>query len=202
MKKIFLMLCIVLTLSLLCVSVGAEEAVEEVVEDETFSSMLYGYFTKYSGEIFSALSFLGAVILAIFYKKGLLPAVNNSIGRLGNHLKDGIDSAKKMAEDTDNNLNKFIQSIKPTVEKLEGLPAVVEQMHAENKKLEEELKKATTDREILAKALESESKMFYELFMGSNLPQYQKDRVSREKAELDHLTEVLKNEKADEVRDA
>ena len=202
MKKIFLMLCIILTLSLLCVSVGAEEAVEEIVEDETLASTLYGYFTKYLGEIFSAFSFLGAVILSIFYKKGLLPAVNNSIGKLGNHLKDGIDSAKKMAEDTDNNLNKFIESIKPTVEKLEGLPAVAEQMHAENKKLEEELKKATTDREILAKALESESKMFYELFMGSNLPQYQKDRVSREKAELDHLTEVLKNEKADEVRDA
>jgi hypothetical protein len=42
--------------------------------------------------------------------------------------------------------------------------------------------------------------MFYELFMSSNLPQYQKDKVSREKAEIDQLIEVLENENADEVR--
>jgi hypothetical protein len=62
------------------------------------------------------------------------------------------------------------------------------------------LTKATTEREILAKALESQSNMFYELFMASNLPQYQKDKVSKGKAEIDHVIEVLEN--ADEVRDS
>lgn len=204
MKKILLlMLCIALTFSL-CLSVSAEEVsedvTEEVVEDETIASIIYGFCAEHSGEIFSALSFLGAFILSVLYKKGLLPAVNKSVDLLANSLKAGITEAKKMAEDTDGNLNKFMESIQPTIEKLEGIPAVVKQMYEKNAQLEEELKKATTEREILAKALKSESRMFYELFMSSNLPQYQKDKVSREKAEIDHLIEVLENENADEVR--
>ncbi len=202
MKKIFLLLCLLLALSMVFVTVGAEAAPEAAseAEEQTISSVIYGYFTEYSGEIFSALSFLGAVILSIFYKKGLLPAVNKSVGLLDDNLKAGISAAKQMAENTDGKLDKFVESIQPVIEKLENVPEVVEQMCNENKKLETELKKATTEKEILAKALKSQSKMFYELFMASNLPQFQKDKVSKEKAEIDHLIEVLENENADEVR--
>ena len=197
MKKILLLiLTIVVMLSVFTVPAFAEE----VAEEQTVSEVIYGFYQDNASEIYSALSFLGAVILAIFYKKGLLPAVNKAVKTLGEHLQNGITEAKGMAVDTDETVTKFMLGIQPVIEKLEGVPELVQTMCEKNELLEVELKKATTEKEILAKALKSESAMFYELFMSSNLPQFQKDNVSKKKAEIDSLIEVLEN--ADEVRDS
>ena len=194
MKKVLLfILTVMVLLSVLAVPAFAEE-----VTEPTYADTVYDFFSAHSAEAFSALSFLGAVILAIFYKKGLLPSLNKAIKSLGDSLKAGIDSAKEMSTNTESNLGKFMESIQPTIAKLEGIPELVDKVVEENKKLEVELAKAENEREVLVQALKSESEMFYELFMASNLPQYQKDNVSAKKAEIDHTIEVLEN--ADEVR--
>ena len=194
MKKVLLfILTVMVLLSVLAVPAFAEE-----VTEPTYADTVYDFFSAHSAEAFSALSFLGAVILAIFYKKGLLPSLNKAIKSLGDSLKAGIDSAKEMSTNTESNLGKFMESIQPTIAKLEGIPELVDKVVEENKKLEVELAKAENEREVLVQALKSESEMFYELFMASNLPQYQKDNVSAKKAEINHIIEVLEN--ADEVR--
>lgn len=195
MKKVLLfILTVMVLLSVLAVPAFAEEEVTE----PTYADTVYDFFSAHSAEVFSALSFLGAVLLAIFHKKGLLPSLNKAIKSLGDSLKAGIDSAKEMSTNTESNLGKFMESIAPTIAKLEGIPELVDKVVEENKKLEVELAKAKNEREVLVQALKSESEMFYELFMASNLPQYQKDNVSAKKAEINHIIEVLEN--ADEVR--
>ena len=61
---------------------GGESTTEEGASKNAFE-LLYEFFDEHSSEIFSSLAFIGSLIVAIAYKKGMIPALSGAIGSVG-----------------------------------------------------------------------------------------------------------------------
>ena len=76
---------------------GSDNAANE--ETNAFLA-LYSQLSTHLPELFSALSLLGACILAFCYKKGLLPILKNGIGAIGATTQEWKKTAESYAKDT------------------------------------------------------------------------------------------------------
>lgn len=163
----------------------AKEAAEELILKEAdengadveinFFEKLYTAVTDYISEILCVLAFGGSFLIAVLYKKGLLPllkgalaAINTAVGR----IKEVTESSA--AADTEK-----------TAEITEALckaEALIEAQSDTLEALEKRLDSLSTDkseREKLRLILESEVELLYNIFMSSGLPEYQKDAVAK-----------------------
>ena len=119
MKKfLFFIFAIILTVSLVSVSAFAEETVvNEIVEtqnsaqsdatdsEENIFSELYGVVARHADKIFSALAFLGSLIIAFAYRKGLLPVIKGALSAMSaatSKLKEEAKTAANSATEATN----------------------------------------------------------------------------------------------------
>ena len=177
---------IVIVLALgLSVTASAETLTEaEEITEATVFDKLYTEVSEYAGEILCALAFIGSVVLAFAYKKGLMPIVKSSLVTIGNAMSKMKDSVNKNAERGEE-MNRAIAS------GLDGAVKVIqtlgERIDALEKALTERLAdkdETAREREALSIIMTSQIDMLYEIFMSASLPQYQKDAIGERIAEM------------------
>ena len=198
MKKItaiiitVLVLCSVLSIACAAysedaVDEGTELAGTDAVQDETSGEqieadaeehenpfeILFDKVKAHSDTIFSALTLIGSLVLAFTYKKGLLPALGASMGKIGDSVRqisDATEISIKKSEGAIIDIDERIKEIASLFDRLE------EQLSYLNDKMEAvEGEKAQNEKTRIL--MRSQIDMLYDIFMTSSLPQYSKDAV-------------------------
>lgn len=205
MKKFLftLGLCLVLTFSLFSVFVAAQSeaatvtgdtasdeaipqtAVENAAEANPFL-LLYDRICAHLPELFSALSLLGACVIAFCYKRGLLPILKDGIGAIGSATKEWGKTAENYAKESKDiceNVNDTVHFMSLCMEKMQGsLTSVEEQIDA--------LKAEKDSCEVLKALMRGQVDMLYDIFLCSSLPQFEKERVGKRVEEMKLLLQA------------
>ncbi len=174
-KLLCISAAVVMLLVLGAMSVSAASTGTPGSDDGNFFTALYGEVCKHSTEILSALTLLGSVVLTFSYKKGLMPSIRQSVGGLGNMVKEiktSVDSSVKISDDTKSVITESLDILKDTVKKLEkSITDTTARLDA--------LGDLATDRERLEIIMDEQIELLYNVFMYSSMPEYQKDAIGR-----------------------
>lgn len=184
MKKYSLiLLTIIFAFVLLAVPVFAEEITpetEEYTESENFFEEIYEEILKHSDKILSALAFVASLLLALTYKKGLLPLVKGALSSLGN-------SVSRLKEETENATNTADENMRSAVAELQKAEDLIFSLSEKLETLEGELSEAKKERAEngdMRLIMKAQVDMLYEIFMSSSLPLYQKEAVGEKISEM------------------
>ncbi len=195
MKKIFTAaILFVLVFSILSATAFANEADTGTDEEKNVFESLYSEISEHSDKIFSALAFVGSLLLIFTYRKGMLPILKGGIASLTSSVSHLKEEAKKSGELSES-------EIKNATEKLEKAENILGALSERLTKLGDELEEAKAEQKKNADIkiiIEYQIDMLYEIFMSSSLPLYQKEavgeKISAMKEKLSGKTEDLKNE--------
>ena len=161
-----------------------ESAPTENAESNVFEE-LYAAASEFSGEIASALAFLGSLIVAVAYKRGLMPTVKSGIGAIGGAVSQLKDSTESYSKHQDELLAEFTDRLSRAEEILEKFGDAIEEIAEKT----EDGKHAAEDRANMKALMSAQIDMLYDIFMTSSLPQYQKDAVNQRVKEMKEVTE-------------
>ena len=148
-------------------------------ENNTFEA-IYTFFTDNSDKIFSALAFLGSLILAFTYKRGLIPTVNNGLGRISTYTKKLSESTEDYRESTNKTLDMLLEKFASLENNAELSARSIDELVGRLDALE----KGADEKEKFKTVMLSQIDMLYEIFMNSSLPQYSKDALGEKMAEM------------------
>lgn len=160
-------------------SLEAEISGEETVEENPFAE-LYEYATENADKIFSALAFIGSLVLAFFYKRGLMPALSSALGNLRSSVKSFGDTAEKSLKNSENACATVKDSMDLVGKGLDTLCISVAEIDKRLSANEEQLNEAKVMKTIMSAQVD----MLYNIFMSSALPQYSKDAVGERISEM------------------
>lgn len=153
-------------------------------EEANFFSRIYSEITSYAGEILCALTFIGSLVLAMAYKKGLLPLLEKSLLSIGaaitkikENTKEGIEKSSVVSEDINNKLTSANHTLETLAKRIEALGNALD----ENKK---DVASDRLEKKQLYLILDAQIDMLYDVFMSASLPQYQKDAVGEKIARM------------------
>ncbi len=147
--------------------------------DNNIFTIIYNYIGKYLSEILSTLTFGASLILALTYKRGLVPYLETSILQIAVSAKKAREKTEKSEVD--------IAALRDMVGyKLGSLETAVNTYTEKLAELAKELEKVKegvghdkeSDEQIKF-VMETQVEMLNDIFMSSALPQYQKDMVGR-----------------------
>ena len=170
-------------------SAASETAAEEEITsgdtstETTYSNLfeeIYEAMGEFSSEIASALAFLGSLIVAFAYKRGLMPTVKSSIGAIGGTVSQLKDSTETYSRHQDELLTEFTQRLCRAEEVLERFGCAIDEIAAKA----EDGQSAAEDRANMKALMSAQIDMLYDIFMTSSLPQYQKDAVNERIREM------------------
>lgn len=153
-----------------------------------FFEKLYDAVTDYISEILCVLAFGGSFLIAVLYKKGLLPLLKGALG--------AINSAVGRIKDATE--NSAIADTEKTAKITEALDRAHTLIEAQTRSLEDvekrldALSQDKSEREKMQMILECEVELLYDIFMSSALPEYQKDAVAKR---LKAISSLVKEEK-------
>ena len=154
---------------------AAEIAGEVVAEDEEANifAQIYSVAEENADKIFSALAFIGTLIVGAMYKSGLLPLLSDALGKLRGAL-DGIKSENERYESIVgakiSDIGNSVKSIEESIGKTNGEIARIESSLAT-------YERALAERECMKIILSSQIDMLYSIFMASSLPQFEKEEI-------------------------
>ncbi len=204
MKRIFcIFLILTCILALPAISAHAEEATateealpvapatEDIARDNTapvdegdFWHILSNIWSEYSGEIFSALTLFVSLLLAYFYKRGLVPTIWNGLEKINRAGTEANEVATSIAKTCDEKIEGFFEMAQPL---LGGIATVTEQADALAsyvKKLEARLEQTEDERTRIKVLMRSTADMLYGVFSAANLPQYAKEQLGQQYTHL------------------
>ncbi len=124
-------------------------------------------------KIFSALAFIGTLIVGIGYKSGLIPLLREALSK----LKNAIDGVKADGEEAKALTNEKLLLL---ASRLDDISTTLEKEDLELEKIGtqlEDYEEFKAERESMRLILSGQIDMLYAIFMSSALPQYQKDEV-------------------------
>ena len=141
---------------------------------------IYDIAMTHASEILSLCAFIGSLVCAVIYKSGLLPMVENglkSIRSVTAKIKEATDRAELDNKTSLCNINDRIDELEKT------LGNATEALSTLAKRLEE-IGAQRDYQEKISNLLGGEIDMLYDIFMSSNLPEYEKTRVGERVAKL------------------
>lgn len=164
------------------IGVSASEATEmagEVGEIATETegtnvfAEIYSVAEANADKIFSALAFVGTLIVGAMYKSGLLPLLSDALAKFRGTL-DGIKSENERYESV---VGAKISDIGTSVKSIEES---IGRTNCEIARIESSLatyERALAERESMKIILSSQIDMLYSIFMASSLPQFEKEEI-------------------------
>ena len=175
------------------IGASAEEAITEVVGDGEMTNVfeeIYLAAEANADKIFSALAFVGTLIVGAMYKSGLLPLLTDALARFKGTL-DGIKLENERYESLTGakiaDIGGAIKSIENSIDKTNRELGRIESSLA---CYEETLK----ERESMKIILSAQIDMLYSIFMSSSLPQFEKEeignRITRMREELNSYESI------------
>ena len=171
-KKFFTAIIIATCLSLIFGASALASDGEAAVGKNVFESA-FSLVTENADELFSALAFIGTMIIAFFYKRGLTPTLSRGIEK----ISATVGEARRASDESSELFSKLSEKIS---DRLAYLESSLEGFSLEIMKLEDILgtqAEFRSDRESIKMILASQIDMLSDIFMTSALPQYQKDAV-------------------------
>ena len=141
---------------------------------------IYEIAMTHASEILSLCAFIGSLVCAVIYKSGLLPMVENGLKSIRNvtaKIKEATDRAELDNKTSLCNINGRIDELEKT------LGNATEALSTLAKRLEE-IGAQRDYQEKISNLLGGEIDMLYDIFMSSNLPEYEKTRVGERVAKL------------------
>lgn len=156
-------------------------------EDKLWSEQLTETVEKYIGEIFCALTFLGSVVTAYLYKKGLLPTLGEGINRICSVVVSSSEKATDIQKENAELLDAFVEKASPILERANELSVYAEQMRKESLLLKDELERDKAQRKALSDLISGQIDLLYGVFMSASLPEYQKEQLGAQYNRLKSL---------------
>ena len=153
---------------------------EESVVNENLFAELYEYVSENADKIFSALAFAGSLVLAVFYRKGLMPALSSALGNLRASVKSISDTAEKTLEGSESAYAAVKDSIDLVGQGLDTLCVSIAEIDKRLSASEEQI----SETKVMKTIMSAQVDMLYNIFMSSALPQYSKDAVGERISEM------------------
>ncbi len=158
---------------------------------ENIFAVIYSAILENSDKLLSALAFLGSLVIAFAYKKGLIPIIKGSLSALTSAVVTLKEETASGMESTSKEALAVREKFESAEQLLSSLTERLDSLSTELSCLSEEKKRSEALRLIMS----SQVDMLYEIFMSSALPQYQKDSVGERIGEMKRaLAEGVKND--------
>ena len=179
MKKIItLTVVFLLLLSLALLPAHAAEMGSAAPETGAFTETLSAFFSENADTLLGVLTLLGSLLVAFFYKTGLLPLLRSGLSALGELLGKSRELTESFTKEASDKLSRIEEVSAPVLASLksgeEALVALKERLSG----LEAELAKSERERRVTAEVLRTETELFYEMLASVNLPEAQKESMT------------------------
>lgn len=173
-------------------SVNTERAVDTNSADEGENpfSIFFETISSYSAEVLSALAFVGSLILAFCYKKGLIPLVESALSAIAK----AVGGIREKAEVTESVSRELCENLTKRLEAAEGVLAELGTAITTTTATLDTYEKTSGERASMKLVLEAQIDMLYDIFMTSSLPQYQKDTVGERISKMKEALSVYESE--------
>lgn len=156
----------------------SEPTSEERGADADFSEIVSDFLDRYSGEIFSALSLFGTLILAWLARRGLLPALRGGLDGLASGVDRLSECARDAGERQSRLLSEFISDAEPILSDLSGVRDLFAALSERTAELERKTAEAESEREKLMALNRAAVEMLKEVFTAARLPVTSKEELS------------------------
>ena len=162
------------------------ETVETVFEtdpadagaDANFSETVSRFFDRYAGEIFSALSLAGTLILAWLARRGLLPAMRGGLDGLAAGVDRLTECTRDAGERHSRLLSEFVSDAEPILRDLATVRDLFASLSERTAELEEKTAEAATERDKLLALNRASVEMLKEVFTAARLPVTSKEELA------------------------
>lgn len=211
MKQLFTLLCIILVFCCLSVpALAAESDIESAPVDESVSEdadkadaaiaddiesdenvfeVIYREAISHSAEIFGLLSFIGTLIVAFLYKRGIMPLIKGGVGAVADTVCAIRERAESDSIKNDGRSSEILGSLKCAEDALSVLSDKLSSLEADLSSIESIERSEKSLRDVLSVQID----MLEDIFLSSSLPEYKKaavgERVVAMKKELGYADE-------------
>ena len=203
MKKFFLgffLVCILFTL--LSFSVHAAEAeviteAAEVLPDTSGESLplvgsVSAFLEENSPTLLGILTLLGSLLVAFFYKLGLLPMLRSGLSALGDLLGKSASLTEGFTKSAGETIARIEDATAPIIAMTKDTKEVLCALEERIAALSDELSASEADRLLTAEVLRTETELFYEMLHSVNLPEAQKESMTESYYRMKRLLEAKK----------
>ena len=151
----------------------------EEQESPPVSELILDYVRSYTSEIFCSLTFVGSLITAFLYKKGLLPTLSEGINRIYSIVAKSREVSESLQKKSDERIESFLNSSLPFLEKAGELTEYAEALRQNSLAMSDELQREKEERAALVQVLSGQTDLLYGVFMSANIPEFQKEQLAQ-----------------------
>ena len=176
---LLLLLLAALPLTALCAAPqdGEESTVSEEGADANFAEIVGNFLDSHSGEIFSALSLAGTVLLAWIARRGLLPSMRAGLDGLAAGVDRLGECSREAGEKQGRLLGDFLDAAEPILKELSGMRDLFAALSERTAELERKTAEAKSENEKLAVLSRASVDMLKEVFTSAKLPVTSKEEL-------------------------
>lgn len=201
-KTVICFFLVFLLFTLLSFSVHAAEASvvaegAEVLPDTSGESLplvgsVAAFLQENSSTLLGLLTFLGSLLVAFFYKMGLLPMLRSGLSALGELLGKSTRLTESFTKSAEETFSRIESATAPLLTIAKDTEAALSALEARIATLSDDLEKAEADRALTAEVLRTETELFYEMLHSVNLPEAQKESMTESYYRMKRLLEAEK----------
>ncbi len=185
---IFMILLTLLSLTAVCVSAEVNEGADEgIAEDQVsggIADVIAGIWEKYAGAIFSALTLITSLLLAYFFKRGLVPVVWNGLDQISRAGQAAEETATALAKSCDERIAAFCEVAAPILDAARCFTEQAGAMAEYIRALEERMAETEGERACMRTLMRGVAEMLFGVFSAANLPQYAMEQLGQKYAQL------------------
>ena len=156
----------------------SEPILTDTGEGADFSEIVSNFLDRYSGEIFSALSLVGTLVLAWLARRGLLPALRGGLDGLAAGVDRLSECARDAGERQSRLLSEFVSDAEPILSDLSGVRDLFAALSERTAELERKTAEAESEREKLMALNRASVEMLKEVFTAARLPVTSKEELA------------------------
>ena len=153
--------------------VNVEEGAQNTEVEPNLFGEIYALAEENADKIFSALAFIGTLVVSITYKSGLLPLLSDALAKFKGALEGMRSENERFESETDGKIvgiNKSVESVLDSVKSTEERIAGIEKTLVA-------YEESAKERESIKIILSSQIDMLYSIFMTSSLPHFEKEEI-------------------------
>ena len=144
----------------------------------SFAEIVGNFLDEHAGEIFSALSLVGTVLLAWIARRGLLPAMKCGLDGLAAGVDRLTDGAKRAEERQSRLLSDFLSDAEPVLAELSGMRDLFAALSERTAELEKRIGEAAENDGKLTALNLAAVEMLKEVFTAAKLPVTSKEELA------------------------
>ncbi|MDY3845786.1 MAG: hypothetical protein SOZ62_02600 [Eubacteriales bacterium] len=158
-------------------------------DDEVASRSLRNALTEHMGEIIGSVTLVLTAVVAILYKRGLLPSVANAVSAINASAGNAINKMCAYAQSTDQAMTKLSSDMVPISDAVADFSTKYSALLSDVASVTDKMKTVLSSEENLKQLISMQCEILYSVFMSASIPQYQKDYLGKIYTQIKLLTE-------------